>query len=62
MVERIQVCEDYDEDILIWSLTLDGEYSVQSAYRMLVAEENLTMSSSSSPTDSGLVWKKIWKI
>ena len=29
---------------------------------MFVAEENLTMPSSFSPANSGLVWKKIWKI
>ena len=39
MVARIPLCEDWDEDILIWPLTSDGEYSVHSAYHMLVAVE-----------------------
>ena len=39
MVARIPLYDDWDKDILIWPLTLDGEYSVHSAYRMLVAVE-----------------------
>ena len=31
---------DGEEDILIWPLTADGGYSVRSAYRMLVDNEN----------------------
>ena len=62
MVRKIQVCEDWEEDILIWPSTFDGEYSVRSAYRMLVDAENLSMPSSSSPANAGLVWKKIWKV
>ena len=37
MVARIPLCEDWDEDILIWLLTSDGEYNVRSAYRLLVS-------------------------
>ena len=62
MVWGIQVCEDGVEDTLIWPLTNDGEYSVRSAYRMLVSAEALLMPSSSSSDNNGLVWKKIWKI
>lgn len=29
---------------------------------MLVDTENLSMPSSSSPANAGLVWKKIWKV
>ena len=39
MVARIPLYDDWDKDILIWPLTLDGEYSVHSAYRMLVVVE-----------------------
>ena len=62
MVRRIQVYEEGVEDTLIWPLTNDGEYSVRSAYRMLVSAEALLMPSSSSLDNNGLVWKKIWKI
>lgn len=62
MVRKIQVCEDWEEDILIWPLTFNGEYSVRSAYQMLVDDENLPLSSSSVPTSVGSVWKKTWKV
>ena len=62
MVRRIQVCEDGVEDTLIWPLTNDGDYSVRSAYRMLVSNEALLMPSSSSSDSNSLVWQKIWKI
>nr|POF00480.1 putative helicase magatama 3 [Quercus suber] len=48
MVRQIQVCEKGAEDTLIWPLTNDGEYSVRSAYHMLIFAEALLMSSSSS--------------
>ena len=41
---------------------LDGEYSVQSAYQMLVEAENITLPSSSSSDSTQDVWKKIWKL
>ena len=42
LVRRIQVCEAEAEDTLVWPLTNDGDYSVQSAYRLLVsADSNL---------------------
>ena len=40
MVRKIQVCADGEGDILIWPLTANGDYSVKSAYRMLVDNEN----------------------
>ena len=42
LVGRIPVSEGWDEDILIWPLTSGGEYSVRSAYWMLVETKNLT--------------------
>ena len=62
MVRHIQVCEKGVEDTLIWPLTNDGDYSVRSAYRMLVSTEALLMLSSSSHDNNGVVWKQIWKI
>ncbi|KAK9993996.1 hypothetical protein SO802_023699 [Lithocarpus litseifolius] len=62
MVARILLCENWDEDILIWPLTSDGEYSVCSAYRMLVAVECSSMLSSSSLNPSQAFWKAICKI
>ncbi|KAL4610409.1 hypothetical protein ACB092_08G047800 [Castanea dentata] len=62
MVRKIQVCDNGEEDSLIWPLTSDGAYSVRSAYRMLVANENLSLPSSSASTGVGSVWKKIWKV
>lgn len=62
MVSKIHVSEAWAEDILIWPLTSNGDYSVRSAYRMLVADEENTNLSSSSLDSSQSVWKKIWKI
>ena len=49
-------------DILIWPLTVDGDYSVRSAYRMLVDNGNQSLPSSSAPNGDGSMWKKIWKV
>ena len=61
-MRRIQVCEDGAEDTLIWPLTNDGDYSVRSAYRMLVSAESILLPSSLVSGNNGLVWKKIWKM
>ena len=53
---------DGEEDILIWPLTAYGDYSVRSAYRMLVDNENQSLPSSFAPNGDGSVWKKIWKV
>lgn len=39
MVSRIYISETCDEDLLVWPLTPDGHYSVQSAYFLLATEE-----------------------
>ncbi|KAK7859026.1 putative ribonuclease h protein [Quercus suber] len=53
---------DGEEDVLIWPLMADGDYSVRSAYHFLItAEDYLVPSSSSLPNDHA-VWKKIWKM
>ena len=44
--------EVWCEDRLIWPYTVDGEYSVQSAYHLLATDDTHGMSSSSSPGNS----------
>ena len=61
-MRRIQVYEDGAKDTLIWPLISDGDYSVRSAYRMLVSAESILQSSSSDSGSTELVWKKIWKM
>ena len=65
IVSQIQFCTNGEEDVLIWPLTVDGEYSVQSAYHLLVAVEDCLAPSSSSLAHDHAVWKmkvpnKIW--
>ena len=62
IVSQIQVCMVGEEDVLIWPLTADGEYSVRSAYHFLVATEDSLAPSSSSLVHDHSVWKKIWKM
>ena len=62
MVSKIHVSEAWAEDLLIWPLTLDDDYSVRSAYHMLAADEANTNLSSSSLDSSYSVWKENWKI
>lgn len=59
LVIRIQVCEKGADDILIWPLANDVDYSVRSAYCMLVSADSLLMPCSSSSGSNGLIWKKI---
>ena len=62
LVRRIQVCEAEAEDTLVWPLTNDEDYSVRSAYRLLVSAESNLQPSSLVLGSNGLVWKKIWKM
>ena len=62
MIKRIYVHDGDGEDVLLWPLTPDGNYSVRSAYRMLAVEGISQNPSSSSPSDAERVWKGIWKI
>ena len=41
MIQWIPVSEGYVEDLLIWPLTPDGNYSVRSTYRMLETNARL---------------------
>lgn len=58
MVRWIHVSDAWTEDILIWPLTTDGEYSVRSAYRMLVEADGQALPSSSSSNNYQTFWKK----
>lgn len=62
MGRRIPVSEGSVEDVLLWPLTSDGTYSVQSAYRMLEADANSQKPSSFSMDGGIRVWKGILKI
>ena len=62
MIKRIYVHDGDGDDVLVWPLTPDGNYTVRSAYRMLAAEGISQISSSSSLSDAERVWKGIWKI
>ena len=61
MIKQIYVYDGDGDDVLVWPLTPDGNYTV-SAYRMLAAEGISQNSSSSSLSDAERVWKGIWKI
>lgn len=61
-VRGIYVSEEGVKDTLIWPLTHNGDYSVRSAYCLLVEAENLSLPSFSSPITTQSVWKKIWKL
>ena len=62
MIQRILVSEGYVEDLLIWPLTPDGNYSVQSAYQMLETNARFLSPCTSSTDGRSKVWKGIWKI
>ena len=62
MIKRIYVHERGGDNVLLWPLTSNGNYSVRSAYRMLAAEGINQNPSSSSPSEAERVWKVIWKI
>ena len=62
MIKRIYVHDGDGEDVLVWPLSPNGDYTVRSAYRMLAAKGFSQNSSSSSPSNSEKVWKGIWKI
>ena len=47
--------------ILVWPFTPNGEYSVRSAYHMLVSTSVMADQASTSSGDQS-VWKSIWRI
>ena len=62
LIKVIPVSEGRVEDLLIWPSTPDGNYSVQSAYRMLIDEVSCQEPGTSAPEGFQQVWKGIWKI
>ena len=62
MIKVIPVSEGRVEDLLTWLLTLDGNYSVRSAYRMLMDEVSSQELGTSFSKEFQQVWKGIWKI
>lgn len=62
MIQHIPVSDGCVEDLLIWPLTLDGNYSVRSAYQMLETDARYLTPSFSSMDGGSKVWKGIWKI
>ena len=50
------------DDMLIWPLTTDGNYSVKSAYQLLSSESRTTLPSSSEAEGCKLFWNRIWKL
>lgn len=41
MIQQIPISEGYVEDLIIWPLTHDGDYSVQGPYQMLETNARL---------------------
>ena len=56
------MCEESVADLLTWPLIPTGDYSVQSAYRMLESNARSVNLGSSSGDGQSKIWKKIWKI
>ncbi len=54
----LNVCGAQDD--IMWSESLDGVYSVRSAYRRLLRVEASGLSGCSSPAPMGTLWKSIW--
>ena len=50
------------EDLLIWPLTTDGNYSVKSAYQLLSSESRSALPSSSETEGCKHFWNGIWKL
>lgn len=61
MIMKIHVSKVSTQDVLVWPLSPDGNYSVKSAYRLLATEVKHGLPSSLSGGCS-LFWKRIWKI
>ena len=51
MVSRVHVSEVYEEDLLVWPFTTEGNSSLKSAYRLLALEEGNANPSSSTVTE-----------
>nr|POE68424.1 putative ribonuclease h protein [Quercus suber] len=50
------------DDLLFWSHTHDGSYSVKSGYRLLMEQENMELSGTLNGGANLNVWKAIWSM
>ena len=60
-IKRIHVSGLDQDDSLVWPFTSHGEYSVRSAYHMLVSDSVMAEQASTSSGEQK-VWKGIWRI
>lgn len=61
LIKKIYVSAVSNKDVLVWPLSLNGNYSVKSAYRLLDTEV-VNSFPFSSGGECSMVWKHIWKI
>ena len=61
-IQSIPISHFPMEDLLIWPLTNDGNYSVKSAYQLLSSEIRATLPSSSETENCKHFWNGIWKL
>ena len=61
-ISRIHVSPYCQTDAYVWPLTSNGDYSIRSAYKMLVSEVMASVQASSSTDNSAKVWKGVWRI
>ena len=61
-IKNIHISQIETVDALIWPHTTDAEYSVQSAYRLLVATQQQDQPSASDTEARKDLWNGIWKL
>ena len=61
-IKRKTISNYSNRNTLICPLSQDGEYSVKTAYRMLVSEFYNCLPNCSSAETSNKLWNKIWKV
>ncbi|KAK7835510.1 cyclic nucleotide-gated ion channel 1 [Quercus suber] len=62
IVKAIPLSVFYRDDLLFWSYTHDGSYSVKSGYRLLMEKEDTVLSGTSNGGAYSNVWKAIWSM
>ena len=61
-IKNIYISQIETADALIWPHTFDGEYSVQSAYRLLVTTQQQDQPGVSNTEVGKDLWNSIWKM
>ena len=61
-IQSIPVSHFPMDDMLIWPLTTDGNYSIKSAYQLLSSESRAALPSSSEAEGCKHFWNRIWKL